>query len=94
MAGAFQIGPDFRVVENLAIVNNPMGAVLVGHRLMAAGDVDNAQPPVSETGMGILIEAGVIGTPMGKGGSHSPQNGLGAPSQGQAHKTGYPAHSL
>ena len=48
VAFARQLRAQFDVVENLAVERDPDRAVLVRHRLLAAGEVDNAQPRVRQ----------------------------------------------
>src|SRR5215203_3166801 len=43
MAGGFQIDADIGMIEDFAVVNDTEGAVLIGHRLMAGGYVDDAE---------------------------------------------------
>ena len=43
-----QLGPKLDVVEDLAVERDPQRAVLVGHRLMAAADIDDAESGVAE----------------------------------------------
>ena len=47
MTGLFELWPDLSVIEDLAVVDDPEVAVFVGHRLMAAGEIDDAQPAVA-----------------------------------------------
>src|SRR5579884_357693 len=78
VARALQRRTDIGVVEDLAVVNDDLGAGLIRHRLMAAGDVDNAQPPVPQRDMLIGEAAEIIGTPVTDRRSHAPHRLLGA----------------
>src|SRR5262249_60057357 len=44
MAAMFQLGTEMRIVVNFTIKNNPDGAVLIGHRLMPPGNINDAEP--------------------------------------------------
>ena len=48
MAFGLELFPQLGLVVELAVVGDPDRAVLVGHRLGAAGDVDDRQPAMSE----------------------------------------------
>ena len=48
VAGALEIVPQRRVVEDLAVLHDVHGAVLGRDRLAAAGEVDDRQPPRGE----------------------------------------------
>src|SRR5947209_2629316 len=45
------------MVENLAVVGDPDRARFVRHRLVAAGNVDNAESPMSEVRDSVLVNA-------------------------------------
>ena len=48
MAARLELLPELAVVVDLAVEDDPDAAVLVLHRLMAAGAVDDGQPAVTE----------------------------------------------
>src|SRR6185312_12959494 len=48
------------VVVELAVLHGPHGPVLVGERLVAAGDVDDAQAPRAERDPRSLVRAAVV----------------------------------
>jgi hypothetical protein len=48
--GALELGPHRRVVVDLAVERDPDRLVLVGERLMPAGEIDDAQAAVRESG--------------------------------------------
>ena len=56
----FQPPPQRGVVVDLAVEDRPDRAVLVGERLMAAGQVDDRQPPEPQCGMVVAIVARVV----------------------------------
>src|SRR5205807_489579 len=53
-----------RVVVDLAVEDDPDGFVLVAHRLMAAGAVDDAKPGVPERHEVVAERARVVGPAM------------------------------
>ncbi|EKD38667.1 MAG: hypothetical protein ACD_75C00651G0002 [uncultured bacterium] len=67
VATSHQIFPQFQVVIDFAIEDNPQCSVFIGHGLMSRlTKVENAQPPVAENDMGecegVFMDAIVIGT--------------------------------
>ncbi len=56
MAAALQLGAQFDVIENLAVEDHPYRAVFVAHRLVAAGQVDDAQAGVGQTDRSFVVE--------------------------------------
>jgi hypothetical protein len=48
------------VVVDLAVVGDPHGAVLVGQRLMATGEIDDAETTMCENGVRIGVEPGTV----------------------------------
>jgi hypothetical protein len=52
------------VVVDLAVERDPDSAVLVAHRLLAAGDVDNRQPPVRKARATVDDQALAVGSAM------------------------------
>ena len=49
MTARLELRAQLRVVVDLAVVGDPYGAVLVGHRLMASGgEVDDRQAPMAQ----------------------------------------------
>jgi hypothetical protein len=70
MSLPFQSRPEFTVVVDFAVKNDPDSPILVGHRLMAAPDIDNRQPTMAEPYLRICERPRVIGPPMGKGVAH------------------------
>ena len=80
------------MVKNFAVVDNPEAAIFVGHRLMAAGRIDNAQSTLAEEGWRSLIMTIVIGATMTKGVGHPPQDGGRIGGDLPTNKSGYTAH--
>ena len=60
MAGLFEGGTEIGVIEDLAVIGDPEGAVFVGHGLVAAGDIDDAEAAVAQGGEGIAVVAGAV----------------------------------
>jgi len=59
------------VVIELAVVGDPAGAVLVGHRLGAGwGEMENCKSPVTEAEIVLDIEALAVRTAVSDGMSH------------------------
>src|ERR1035438_1598715 len=70
MAATFQIWSQFLKVVNLAVEDNPDRFVFVKYRLMAAGQIDNAQPPHAQAHASLHENAFVIRTAMYDGLAH------------------------
>ena len=92
MAGGFQARAEIGVVEDLSVVDNPETAVFVGHRLMAGGDVDNAEAAMAQRRTGIVVKAVVVGSAMRDSGGHPPDNGARIRNWHCAGESGDPAH--
>ena len=92
MPGLFERGPQRRVVVDLAVEGDPESAGFVAHRLMAALDIDDAQPPLAEMRPGIVIEAKIVGAAMADRLGHAPQDPDAAGGGPDIHKSGNPAH--
>ena len=73
VAGGLELGAQLAVVVDLAVVDEPDGLVLVGHRLVPALAVDDAQAAVAEADGRRLEGAGVVGAAMHDGGGHAPE---------------------
>ena len=92
MPGPFQRRPQRRVVVNLAVECDPQRAGFVAHRLMAALDIDDAQPPLAQMRPGIVIEAKIVGAAMANRIGHAPQYPDGAIGGRYSDKPGNPTH--
>jgi len=58
--------PEFEVVIDLAVEDDPYGVILVRHRLMAGwGEVDDGKTAEAQDHVGVLVEAAVIRSTMG-----------------------------
>ncbi len=70
VSGALQLRPQVGMVEDLAVVGDPQRAVLVGHRLGAGSEVDDAQATVSESYSVIFVETISVRPAVGNDVSH------------------------
>jgi hypothetical protein len=61
MASTAEALSEFVMVINFAVKAHPDCAVFVAHRLTAGVEVDDTQAGVADTGLGIVIEAGIVG---------------------------------
>ena len=94
--GPFERRAQRGVVVDLAVEDDPERAGLVGHRLVAALDVDDAQTPMAQMSPGVVIEAEIVRAAMADRVGHSPQ-GRSGPSLvlgRHRYKSGNPAHAL
>ena len=69
-------------------------AVFVGHRLMAAGDIDDAQTAVTEGRPGIVIEPGRVRAAVPDGVRHPLQDLFRSGTGRRGGETGNPAHKI
>src|SRR5690348_4639881 len=61
------------VIVDLAVVDELQIPVGAGHRLMPAGDVDDAEPAHAQAGDGIGVDAAVVGSAMADRVAHPPE---------------------
>jgi hypothetical protein len=73
MACAFEGGANGRVIEDFAVVGDPYGTVFVGHRLVPARDVDDAEAAVPKECRSIFVHALTIRPAVPNGVHHVPQ---------------------
>ena len=59
-----KLAPDVEVVVDFAVEHDRKAAVGGVHRLMAAGDVDDAEPPHAEAEVAIDEDAAIVGSAM------------------------------
>src|SRR5690606_32817563 len=71
VAAGFEIGPQIAMVVDLTVEDDPDRPVFVGHRLPAAGQVDDGQTPMAERDPLVVVEAVAVGAPMGDGLVHA-----------------------
>jgi len=60
MAARFQFGPQLDVIEDLAVVDDPQRAVLVRDRLLARGEIENAQTGITQANVLVAVDAELI----------------------------------
>ena len=65
-ATGLELGAKLAMVVDLAIVGDPHRALGVRHRLSTAGDIDDAQPPMSQAHAVVEEVPVAIGSPMGQ----------------------------
>jgi hypothetical protein len=84
---------ELGVVEELAVEGDPDGAVLVGDRLAAAGEVDDGEAAGAQGEAGLAVVVLVVGPAVGDGGGHGaePRGGELART-GQVQGSSNPAH--
>src|SRR5262245_60558217 len=75
MAFAFKHRPKLAVVVDLAVEGDPARLVFVGHRLMAAGAIDDGETAMPECADFEIDETIAIGTAMRDGVVHRPHRG-------------------
>ena len=69
-----QFASELEEVIDLPVIGNPEGAVRIRHGLMPGRtQVDDAQSPVGQPDRPIMIDPGIIRTPMSQHGVHSPE---------------------
>src|SRR5260370_12575932 len=76
MALRFQLAPQLLMVVDLSVVNNPDVVCLVGDGLMAGLDIDDAEPPHSQTKVLLHEKSFVIRTTIDDLMVHDRQNAL------------------
>lgn len=60
----FKNDPEFRVIEDLAVKNNPLIFIFVVHGLPAAFQVYNAQSGVGKARVPVIVKTESVGTAM------------------------------
>ena len=73
MTARLQLGPQFEVIENLSIENDPQGFVLISDGLAASFEIDDAQARVGEAGFAIKEDAKFVRPAMSQQREHLPQ---------------------
>ena len=70
VAGGFELATDLGVVVDLAVERDPDAAVLVRERLMATGEIDDAQAPMAEHGALVGLKACAVRATVADHGTH------------------------
>lgn len=71
MPASLQEGSHVGMVVDLSIENDPDPPVLVAHRLLPVGDVDDRQPSMGQAHRAVDPEALAIGSAMAQGVAHT-----------------------
>ena len=71
MAARLKLRPQFGVVVDFAVEDDPQGAVFVAERLMAGGEVDNAETAHAESNRTCGVDAVVVRTAVGHDVAHA-----------------------
>jgi len=67
---------DLEVIVYLPVKDDPDGPVLIAHRLVTAGDVDDTQAAMGQGRVPVEVKALVVRAAMGEGTGHCPYNAL------------------
>ena len=70
MASRFERRPHVGVVVDLAVVGHPHRAVFVRQRLMAAGEIDDAEAAMHEDAVRVGVKAGAVRSAVGEHVTH------------------------
>ncbi len=92
MPFGLELRPDLQLVVQLSVVRDPDRAVLVGHRLGAAGQVDDRQPTMPQGRRTGAVESIAIGPAMRQRGRHPLDDRAIRPLPCSIHETGYATH--
>ncbi len=84
--------PQLRVIENLPVVDDPEGPVLVVDRLVAALEVEDAQPGGAQTDPLVHVDSEGIGPAVADEREHPSQQGNLAFRRGRQSESDDPAH--
>src|SRR5579859_1444527 len=76
VAAFLQFGTQFGKIVDFAVENNPDGFVLVEDRLMAASQIDDAEPTHSQSDAVFYKDSFVVRTAMHDGLTHSVNSGV------------------
>ena len=71
-----QLGAQLEEIVDLAVERHPDRAVLVAHRLPAAGQVDDAEPALAEADVALDVEPLVVGAAMREAGAKAIEDRL------------------
>ena len=71
-----QFRAQLDVIEDLAVEDDPEGAILVGDGLLAAAQIDDAEAGVAQADRAIQIDAELVRPAMADHGQHPAQVGL------------------
>src|SRR5436309_13191137 len=81
------------MIVDFAVEDDPNCAVFIAERLMATGDINDAQAAHSNCGRPVGVNAFIVGAAMGHGGAHSSHHtGIGARVVPKLHHTSDATH--
>jgi hypothetical protein len=94
VAGGDELRAQLDVVEDLAVEDDPQSLVLVGHRLLAAGQIDDRQAGVGQPGARVAVGPELVGPAVVHRPQHPGQSrGLGSRAVAQRDQTGDATHA-
>ncbi len=73
MARVYQGMSQFPIIINFPITHDPDSAIFIRHRLLAGGQIDNRQTPVSQAYRALHIKTLIIWSPVSEGPGHGAQ---------------------
>ena len=94
MAFGFELFPQLELVVELAVVGDPDRAILVGHRLSAAGHVDDRQPAMPERSRSLAVKTVAVRPAMRQCGRHPLDDRAIGRLTGAIHESGDSAHEI
>src|SRR5436189_4278817 len=90
----FELGAQLAIVVNLAVENNPRGAILIVNRLVAALEIDDRQATHCQTDALTKIEAVIVRPTVTNCAVHAGEKVAINRRAIAAHNSGYPAHGV
>src|SRR6185369_2339935 len=94
MASLFESFPQFPVVINFAVKNDPFCPIGVMYRLLAACEIDDRQSPHREPHILIHVKAILVRSAMNDGAAHCLEQFTVCSSSVSVYKSGNSAHRL
>lgn len=91
MAALEEFRSQLQVVVDLSVEDDLERAVFIGHRLVAAGQVDNAQATVTQRATLIQVTTKTVGAAMSDAVAHGPDERFGGALPATGDETGYAA---
>ena len=59
------------VIKDFSVEDDELGSILIGHGLVATGDIDNGKAAETKGGPGVAIVTGIIGSAVADGVRHA-----------------------
>jgi hypothetical protein len=82
------------MVEGFAVVGNPVHAGFIGERLMAARDIDDAEPAMAKVSPLVVIRTGIVRPAMADGIRHALERSFATGSGPCGNESSDPAHGF